>query len=147
MVRRLTAADVCSVTGYSRDELHALLRVLRPYNLEKSAPRVAREFTGKDLLVLSVAQKLEDRFGVRRGAVPEIGEMLQHALAGPRATAEDACLIITINPPQVLLIEGSSNKDGLIVPLAPIYERVDQYLSYDPQLALQFGPSLVRKYG
>lgn len=147
MGRRLTAADVCAVTGYSRDELHALLRVLAPYAKERPAPRVAREFTATDLVVLSVTQMLESRFGLRRTAVAEIGEMLQLACSGPRPLDEDACLAVTVRPPQVERSAPGIAREGLLIPLAPIYDRIDTYLSYDPQLALRFGPSLVaRKY-
>lgn len=147
MVRKLTAADVCLVTGYSRDELHALLRVLPPYRFEKPAPRVAREFTAKDLLVLSVTHILEDRYGVRRAALRDIGVPLQDALSGPRPQSEEPCLLININPPDVRLVGSMVAKEGLIVPLSPIFQKIDTYLSYDPQLSLQFGPTLVRKYG
>ena len=147
MARRLTVADVCAVAGYSRDELHALLRILPPYNLERPAPRVAREFSAKDLLVLSVTQLLEDRYGVRRAAVGEIGLQLQEVLGGPRLQGEGQYLAVTINPPSVRIADLSAQKDGLIVPLAPLYEKIEAYLSYDPQLSLQFGPTIVRKYG
>jgi hypothetical protein len=147
MARRLTAADICAVTGYSRDELHALLRVLPPYNLEKPGPRVAREFTAKDILVLSVTQILEGRYGVRRTAVGEIGALLQDVLGGPRLQSEGQCLVVTIRPPSVRVAESLASKEGLVLPLWPLYERIDTYLSYDPQLSLQFGPTLVRKYG
>lgn len=148
MVRRLTAADVCAVTGYSRDELHALLRVLAPYAQEKSAPRVAREFTATDLVVLSVTQMLESRFGLRRTAVAELGELLQRACSGPRPLAEDAGLAITVRPPEVQRCDLGLAREGLLISLVPVYDRIDAYLSYEPQLALRFGPSLVsRKYG
>jgi hypothetical protein len=147
MARKLTAADVCTVTGYSRDELHALLRVLPPYNLEKPAPRVAREFTAKDLLVLSVTQLLEDRYGVRRAAVGEIGGLLRDVLGGPRLQNEEQCLEVTISPPSARIAEPLASRDGIIIPLSPLYARIDTYLSYDPQLSLQFGPTLIRKYG
>jgi hypothetical protein len=147
MARRLTVADVCAVTGYMRDELHALLRVLPPYNLERPAPRVAREFSAKDLLVLSVTQVLEDRYGVRRAALGEIGVQLQAVLGGPRLQGEGQYLAVTINPPTVRLADPSEQKDGLILSLSPLYQKIDDYLSYDPQLSLQFGPRIVRKYG
>jgi len=148
MPRRLTAADVLEVTGYSRDELHALLRVLAPYNAERSSPRVAREFFPKDLVVLSVTQILENRYGVRRTAVAEIGELLQDALNGPKAANRDARLWITVRPPHVGYVDGPSYAgEGMIVALGPIFEKVDRYLSFEPQLSLQFGPSIVaRKY-
>ena len=147
MVKKLTASDVCLVTGYSRDELHALLRVLPPYHFVKSAPRVARAFTAKDLLVLSVTHILEDRYGVRRAALADIGVPLQELIAGPRMQCEDPCLLINIRPPSVRLVDTIAPKEGLMLPLAPLYEKIDTYLSYDPQLSLQFGPMLVRKYG
>jgi hypothetical protein len=147
MVRKLTAADVCVVTGYSRDELHALLRVLPPYHLVKPGSRVAREFTAKDLLVLSVTRILEDQYGVRRAAIGDIGVPLQDALSGPRLRGEDPCISINIRPPRVCLVGTTVPREGLLLPLAPIYEKIETYLSYDPQLSLQFGPTLLRKYG
>ena len=147
MTRRLTAADVCAVTGYSRDELHALLRVLAPYSLQRPTARVAREFAALDLVVLSVTQILEDRYGLRRAAVAQLGSQLQQALGGPRLAAEHACLFVSVNPAQVELREDAAGP-GLNILLAPIFDKVDAYLSYDPQLPLQFGPALVsRKYG
>lgn len=148
MPRRLTVADVLEVTGYSRDELHALLRVLHPYVSEKSAPRVAREFSPKDLVVLSVTQALEQAYGMRRTAVAELGEKLQAALSGPRLASGDAKLCISIRPPKVEYLEnGSSVAEGLVVALAPIFDKVDRYLSFEPQMSLQLGPSLLtRRY-
>ncbi len=149
MGRRLTAADVCAVTGYSRDELHALLRVLEPYCTDKSSPRVAREFTPRDLVVLGVTQLLEVRYGLRRTAVAELGLQLQSALAGPKGVNRDARLAISVRPPSVdYLDDGVIVTEGLVIALGPLFEKVDDYLSFEPQLSLQFGPSLVaRKYG
>lgn len=146
MRKRLTAADVCAVTGYSRDELHALLRVLPPYNLERPVPRVAREFAAKDLLVLSVTQILEDRYGVRRTAVGELGSFLQEVLAGPRQQGIEYGLQVTVRPASAWLIDPSVPTAGLTVLLTPIFEKIDRYLSSDPQMTLQFGPALVRRY-
>ncbi len=149
MVRRLTAADVCAVTGYSRDELHALLRVLEPYSTDRPSPRVAREFTPKDLVVLGVTQVLEDRYGLRRAAVAKLGPQLQSVLSGPRAANRDARLAISVRPPRIDYLEaGVQPSEGLVVALAPLFEKVDDYLTFEPQLTLQFGPSLVvARYG
>ena len=108
---------------------------------------MAREFSAKDILVLSVTQVLEDRYGVRRAALGDIGVQLQAVLGGPRLQGEGQYLVVTINPPNVRLAEPSEQKDGLILSLAPLYQKIDDYLSYDPQLTLQFGPRIVRKYG
>lgn len=149
MGRRLTAADVCAVTGYSRDELHALLRVLEPYCTDKPSPRVAREFTPRDLVVLGVTQVLEERYGLRRTAVAELGLQLQSALSGPRGLNRDARLSVSLRPLQVeYLGAGAMAIEGLVIALGPIIEKVDDYLSFEPQMSLRFGPSLIaRKYG
>lgn len=149
MGRRLTAADVCAVTGYSRDELHALLRVLEPYCTDKPSPRVAREFAPRDLVVLAVTQILEERYGLRRTAVAELGQHLQNALAGPKGANREARLSVSVRPPKVDYLDmGAIATEGLVIALGPLFEKIDDYLSFEPQLSLQFGPSLVaRKYG
>lgn len=145
MPRRLTAADVCAVTGYSRDELHAILRSLWPYAEDKPSPRVAREFTPKDLLVLSVTQVLENQFGLRRTAVSALGPQLQAALAGPKDVSRNARLVITVQPPLVEYVdEESVDGQGVVVALGPLFERVDGHLNFDGQLSLQLGPGLVQ---
>ena len=149
MSRRLTVADVCAVTGYSRDELHALLRVMEPYCTDKPSPRVARAFTPQDLVVLSVTYVLENRYGLRRTAVSGLGLKLQTALARPRAANHTARLIVSVQPPVVECLDaGVVTEDGLTICLGPLLENIDSYLSYEPQLSLPFGPSLIqRKYG
>lgn len=149
MGRRLTAADVCAVTGYSRDELHALLRVLEPYCTHKPSPRMAREFTPRDLVVLGVTQILEERYGLRRTAVAELGLHLQNALAGPKGTNREARLSVSVRPLKIDYLDaGAVTTEGLLIALGPLFEKIDGYLSFEPQLSLQFGPSLVsRKYG
>lgn len=149
MGRRLTAADVCAATGYTRDELHALLRAMPPYSATRQSARVAREFTPRDLLLLGVTQQLEQRYGLKRSAVALLGTQLHDALGGPKVVNRTLRLLINVQPPQVELLEDSVNiVDGLVIALAPIMERVDDYLSFEPQMSLHFGPTLVaRKYG
>lgn len=147
MPRKLTVADVCAVTGYARDELHALLKVLPPYDAERPAPRVARQFSGKDLLVLSITQVLESRFCVRRTALSQIGHQLQSALSGPRLRGSEQVMVLTIQPPLVRIINARLEEtEGILIPLEPLFEQVEAYLSHDPQMSLIFGPSIVR-YG
>ncbi|WP_074574338.1 hypothetical protein [Polaromonas sp. JS666] len=142
--RRLTATDVCTVTGYSRDELHAILKVLWPYNEEKGLPRVAREFTARDLVVLSVTQTLERRFGLKRTALGNIGQHLRNALSGPKEVSKKARLAISIDPPSVEYISTSiTERDGVVVALGPIFEKVDGYLTFDVQGVLPLGADIV----
>lgn len=144
MPRRLTAADVCTVTGYSRDELHATLKVLWPYSEEVAAPRVAREFTARDLIVLSVTRVLERRFGVRRSALAAIGEALRAALSGPKEVSKKARLVVSIEPPSVEYVNMSiTEREGLVVALGPIFEKVDGYLTFDAQGLLPLTPEVL----
>lgn len=147
---RLTAADACAVTGYSRDELQALLRVMAPYAVDRPAPRVAREFTPRDLIVLGVTQLLEQRYGLRRTAVAEMGPLLHEVLAGPRLLNRQARLAVTAHPARIEYLEdGAPVAEGLVIALGPLFDKVDTYLNFgQSQLALQFGPTLMgRKYG
>lgn len=144
MPRRLTVSDVCEVTGYTRDELHATLKVLWPYNEAPAAPRVAREFTARDLVVLSVTQVLEQRFGLRRSALARIGEPLRTALSGPKEVSKKARLVISIEPPSVEYVNLSiTEREGLVVALGPIFEKVDGYLTFDGQGLLPLAPDVV----
>lgn len=126
-----------------------MLRVLEPYCTDKPSPRVAREFTPRDLVVLGVTQVLEDRYGLRRTAVAELGLHLQSALVGPKGVNRDARLSISVRPPSVDYLDaGAIATEGLVIALGPLFEKIDDYLSFEPQLSLQFGPSLItRKYG
>lgn len=141
MPRRLTAADVCTVTGYTRDELHATLKVLWPYSEQLALPRVAREFQARDLIVLSVTQTLERRFGVRRNVLVRIGEPLRAALSGPREVSKKARLVLSFEPPSAEYVNTSiTEKEGLVVALGPIFEKVDAYLTFDAQGLLPLAP-------
>jgi hypothetical protein len=102
-----------------------------------------------DLIVLGVTQILEERYGLRRAAVAELGRHLQNALAGPKGANIEARLSVSVRPPKVeYLGPGSVAIEGLVIALGPLFEKIDDYLSFEPQLSLQFGPSLVtRKFG
>jgi hypothetical protein len=140
MRRGLTTADVCEITGYRRDELHAILRCLWPYCDAAPNPRVAREFEPRDLLVLYVTRVLEHDLGLRRVAVGTLGKALQAALSGPRKINPNARLVVTVQPLQVLYVaQNSTDRQGVVVALGPLFERVDTYLSTDvyPSLRLE----------
>jgi hypothetical protein len=144
MARKLTAADVCEVTGYSRNELHALLKGLEPFASDRPGSRIARAFTPVDLLTLCVTQALEHRYGLRRTSVWEIGHLLGDVLARPRGVARHSKLVISIEPPTVDYRDDSSDdSDGIVVSLGPIFDRIDGHLSFGGQLSLQLGPGLV----
>lgn len=147
MARKLTAVDVCEVTGYSRHQLQALLCDLSPYAERGTLPRVAREFRAHDLHVFCVVHALEERLGMKRSHVILIGQQVHKALSGPRKVNPKARLLISLYPPLVTYLEAASVEgEGLLVSLGPVFETVDCYLSCDDlesQTSLHLGPDLV----
>lgn len=148
--RKITAADICEVTGYSRYQLRGLLAELPVYSRQQTVARVAREYTKADMGILAVVHELEARFGVRRESIRSISEVLRQTLVGPKAVNRDARLLISFDPVAVhYLTNELPEKDGILVSLGPIFQRVDDYFGADaahpstPQAELNLGPSLV----
>lgn len=143
MTRKLTSADVCEVSGYSRDELHAILKTLWPYCEAKPSPRIARAFSPHDLVVLSVTRVLEHEMGLRRTAVASLGKELHGALSGPKTVNRAARLVVTVRPTSVTYVSHTTmDMQGVVVLLGPIFEKLDQYLSFDSHPNL-LGPALI----
>lgn len=153
--RKITAADICEVTGYNRDQIRGLLQKLPLYAEQPGAPRVAREYTRHDLVVLSVVVRLETKQGLQRAAVAAVVEQIDRELRGPRPTNPSRMLRVSINPPSVTyLAEKYNDEEGTVVALEPVFKQVDDYLDGDVtenylQASLPFGPSLAshRRHG
>lgn len=150
--RKLTAVHVCEVTGYSRNQLRGLLDELPAYSDKESSPRIAREFSRSDLIVLSVVYFLENQTGVRRASISLVINLLRKTLIGPKTINRDARLLIAFDPPLVTYLNNElPTQDGILVSLGHIFEHVDQYLNFetpnveDVQPELNFGPTLVSK--
>lgn len=146
----MTSADVCDVTGYSRHQLQGLLRELPLYSKQQTAPRIAREFTHSDMVILAVVHMLEAGHRVRRDAIASIIRLLRKALIGPKAVNRDARLLISFDPPAVNYLTGDAPvQDGIVMSLGPIFQRVDTYLGRgasageNAQADLKFGPALI----
>ena len=145
--RKLTVADVCEVTGYNRDQLKGLLNKLPQLGERSVSPRVAREFTPQEMVVLKVIFILEDRIGINRTNTTSIAVLLSKALSGPKKIDKDARLFISFDPISVHYGEkGLLDRDGIVISLGSILERVDQYLMPGitfRQADLTFGPTLI----
>lgn len=147
--RKLTASDVCEVTGYNRDQLKALLKELPAWSSAPSA-RVAREFSPHDLIVLSVVHVLDSRVGIRRKRIALMLTKLRQALFGPREVDRSARLAISFDPMHVEYMSGKiSIREGVLISLEPIFDRVDHYLgaaqSWNAsQENLRLGPGSLR---
>ena len=130
---RITISDLSGVTGYSRHQIHGLLRHLPGYGRRRVArQRVAREYTRHDVVILAVCCELEAVYRVRRDAIAQLLPELKRALAGPRALATEARLIIRFDPASVQYIDGQGEvQAGLVMPLQDLLRRIDGRLIID----------------
>lgn len=127
--RSLTMADLLAITGYTRDQMRGLLDALPAYASRNTQVRVAKLYTAQDLLVLRTCSQLESRFGLQRGAVAGFSDGLRCALSGPRPVSATPRLLLTFDPSDVRYVEATERiEEGLLVPLAPIFQAVDEYL-------------------
>jgi hypothetical protein len=147
--RKLTAADVCAVTGYNRDQLRGLLKELPEWSAAPGERR-ARAFSAHDLIVLSVVHVLDAVVGIRRKTIAAVFSQLQKTLSGPKPIAANARLVITFEPLRVDYVDGKATiVEGLLVPLQPIFGGIDQYLGAakvepsNSQATLRLGPALL----
>jgi hypothetical protein len=127
--RILTITDVCRVTSRTRYELRGLLEGALAEKPTKG-PRVAREFTSHELLVIAILTELEDQLAIKRSQVVAISKRLSQALSGPREVNREARLVITFSPPSVSYVSSAVDvKDAVVLGLGRIFERVDRYIA------------------
>ena len=148
--RSLTMADLLAISGYTRDQMRGLLDAIPDYASRNTQVRVAKQYTAQDLLTLQTCVQLESRYGLQRGAVAGLSNALRSALSGPRPVSATARLLLTFSPPDVRYVEATESiEEGLLVPLAPIFQAVDEYLLPGRarldwgQRELGFGPQAV----
>jgi hypothetical protein len=149
--RSLTMADLLAITGYTRDQMRGLLDAMPTYASRNTQVRVAKQYTAQDLLVVRTCSQLESRYGLQRAAVTGFSDSLRSALSGPRPVSATARLLLTFDPFDVRYVEATERvDDGLLVPLAPIFQAVDEYLlpgrvqlDWD-QRELGFGPQAIK---
>lgn len=127
--RILTISDLLAISGYTRDQMRGLLDAMPAYAVRNTQVRVAKQYTALDLLVVRTCSQLESRYGLQRSAVASFSERLQTVLSGPRPVSATARLLLTFDPADVRyieLLEGAY--EGLLIPLVPIFQVVDEYL-------------------
>lgn len=127
--RSLTMADLLAITGYTRDQMRGLLDAMPAYASRNTQVRVAKQYTAQDLLVLRTCSQLESRYGLQRGAVAGFSDGLRSALSGPKPVSATPRLLLTFDPFDVRYVEATERiEEGLLVPLAPIFQAVEEYL-------------------
>lgn len=145
--RKITIADACEITGYTRNQVRALLRDLPTFVGQEGRSISVRTFTRNELLMICVIAEMEVRFGIRRSAIGCLIPKLSNALQVPRAAGLNARLDILFEPLSVTYsIVNDPVAEGVLIPLAPILERIEQYLcgysDLDVQGELPLGPVL-----
>ncbi len=143
-------ADACEVTGYTRNQLRAMLRDLPAFACEDSVEKSARIFTRNELLAICVIARMETKHGVRRAAISDVASKIKESLQGPRPVNPNAWLKVSFEPPVVTYVDGNvALEEGNLIPLGPIFDQVDRYLgaySYSGvQSELPLGPVILRE--
>jgi hypothetical protein len=137
-VRKITINDACAVTEYTRDQLRGMFRDLPPFLECGSAPGARRTFTRSELLVICVIASMETQFGTRRAAIGSILDQLLSVLKRPRPIDPLARLNVVFEPAKVTYLAANSEaSEGVVVPLGPIFARVDHYLGGQPDVGDQ----------
>lgn len=127
--RSLTMSDLLAVSGYTRDQMRGLLEAVPAYASRNSQIRVAKQYTAQDLLVVRTCSQLESRYGLQRSAVASFSDALRSVLSGPRPLSSTARLLFTFDPMSVrYVVVTEAVEEGLLIPLAPIFHAVDEYL-------------------
>lgn len=143
-VRTLKMADACAISGYTRDQMRAVLRDLPAFTADRGTGR-NRIFTRVELLTISIIAFMEQRYGIKRSAIGSILDQLLTAIQSPREIDPLACLVVVTGEMSVSYSRLNENvEEGLVIPLAPIFERLDTYLgakTEKKQLEINFGPS------
>lgn len=139
-------ADACAISGYTRDQMRALLRDLPSFTTDQGTGR-NRIFTRAELLTIAVIAFMEQRYGIKRSAIGAIVERLHTVIQSPRAVDRLACLVIVTGEASVSYSRlNETTSEGLVLPLAPIFDRLDTYLgakSSQNQIEIAFQPSVL----
>ena len=148
--RSLTMVDLLAISGYTRDQMRGLLDAMPAYTSRNTQARVAKQYTAQDLLLVRTCTQLESRYGLQRSTVAGFSDVLRSVLSGPRQGSSTARLLLTFDPADVRYV-GTTEfvEEGLLIPLAPVFQAVDEYLLPGhaqlewSQRKLGFGPQAV----
>ena len=143
-VRPLKMADACAISGYTRDQMRALLRDLPPFTVDQGTGK-NRVFTRVELLTIAIISSMEQRYGIKRNAIGAALKPLLETIQVPREVDPLACLVVVTGDASVSYARlTDAVAEGLVIPLAPIFDRLDTYLGVKTpkkQMEVSFAPS------
>ena len=143
----LTVGDLCEMTGYSRDQLRGLLAELPRFASREATARVARVYSNHDALLVVVLCRLETHYGLKRSFVASCSDRIAQALSTPRAISANARLLVALDSETACeyLEQPVPVCEGLVVPLAPVFEVFDSYLARRSPVQRELGlPNVVK---
>lgn len=147
---RLKISDLATVTGYTRFQMRGLLDEVFPNPERGKGTASQRIFSPHDLLVVTVACEIEQKYGVKRAVLALVSEVLRETLTGPRTASRDARLAVTFMPPTATyLVPDATVPEGLVLALGTLFAKVDEYLgvagpsSDSAQAVLPLSPAIV----
>lgn len=133
MGRPLTITDLCELSGYSRHQMHGLLKELPMYSKGKRSgtARVAKTYSMHDLVVVTLCCRLETRYGMKRQSITGFAEDIARILGGPDKVTRAGRLILKYEPLRVDYVEQLRTHvdDGLVIALEPIIASIEQHLT------------------
>ena len=144
--RPLKMADACAVSGYTRDQMRGLIRDLPSFIADQGLGR-NRIFTRAELLSIAIIAEMEQKYGLKRTAIGSIVRSLINLIQLPREVDHLACLVVITGNQSVSYSRlDQSINEGLVIPLAPIFDQLDTYLGAkvpQKQIEIAFKPSAI----
>lgn len=142
-------SDACEVTGYTRNQLRGLLRDLPAFVSQEASARSGRAFTRGELLVICFITEMESTYGMKRSSIGTVLTQLIASIQSPRPPETSSRLHIVLSSKTVTYLSpGATADDGLLIPVAAIFERIDKYLGGhidSSQGELPLGPVIVSR--
>lgn len=143
-MRSITISDLCELSGYSRDQMRALLAELPRFAKRRAEARVARVYSGHDLMLVLLLCRLETVYALKRSAVSILCEPIAAALTAPREVGNEACLVLRVQDATCEYVDPApAINDGIVVALGPVFRAIDSYLLPMPLVQREVGFSAI----
>lgn len=135
-------SDLCELSGYSRDQMRALLAELPRFANRHSEARIARVFSNHDVMLVVLLCRLEAVYALKRSAVATLCEPIATALTAPREVSKRACLVLRVQDATCEYLDPApAIDDGLVVALEPVFLTIDSYMLPMPLVQREVGLS------
>mgnify|MGYP000267100964 CR=1 FL=1 len=131
---KLTRKDICSALQVPEHRIRTWM-VREPFRSRSTAARKARTFDATDLMLLAIAQTLEDQYKLRGEGLDNVLPVLSTFLRRPQHTYAG---LLFINVRDWSVEDASSDtylEPGLLIDVLPDQERVTRYLGLTPAQA------------